>query len=425
MGNMSTEISDHSNYSKTLSLHSPVFYAVLVAITFMVTSCGSEDKASDHSSAWIGTWSTSQQLVEPRNMPPEPGLEGNTLRQVVHVSLGGDSLRITFSNSYGTSPLTLNEVHLAVSEDSSTIQPDTDKTLYFDGKKQVTIPIDSTAITDPFSFDLKPQSNVAITINYGAVPSSLTGHPGSRTASYLLEGNHVTDTTFKNAGQKNRWYTIRSIEVLAPDSAASIIALGNSTTDGRSSGINQQARWTDHLARRLHDNPRTGQISVLNQGIGGNCVLKDCLGPSALNRFQEDVINQPKAKWLIIMEGVNDIGGSKGEEGAALVANRLIDAYKAMIDEAHAHDMKVYGATLTPFGGSFYDSPAHRDAWKKVNDWIRNSGEFDAVIDFAAALQDPENPARLLPKADSGDHLHPSPQGYRMMAESIDLELFK
>ncbi|HLR25706.1 MAG TPA: SGNH/GDSL hydrolase family protein [Fodinibius sp.] len=399
---------------------------ILLALLFIVSSCADrEDIVGDQDRAWIGTWSSSQQLVEPRNMPPEPGLEGNTLRQVVHVSLGGDSLRVTFSNSYGNAALTIKEVHLAVSEDSSTIKPDTDKALYFDGKKKVTIQPDTTATTDPFSFDLQPKSNIAITINYGEVPSSLTGHPGSRTTSYLLEGYQLSATTFENAGQKNRWYTIRSIEVLGPDSAASIIALGNSITDGRSSGINQQARWTDHLARRLQANPGTDHISVLNQGIGGNCVLKDCLGPSALSRYQDDVLNQPKAKWLIIMEGINDIGGSQGEEDAAQVTKDLIDAYKIMIEKAHAHDMKVYGATLTPFGESFYDSRAHREAWKKVNDWIRNSGEFDAVIDFAAALQDPENPGQLLPKADSGDHLHPGPEGYRMMAESIDLQLFK
>jgi lysophospholipase L1-like esterase len=424
---MSTKKSHILTFSKSFSLYFPTLYAGLFAILFTFLSCsGNGDEASDLDRAWIGTWSTSQQLVEPRNMPPEPGLEGNTLRQVVHVSLGGDSLRVTFSNSYGTSPLILNEVHIAVSKDSSTIKPNTDKTLYFDGKKQVTISPDSTITTDPFSFSLNPQSNVTITINYGEIPSSLTGHPGSRTTSYLLKGNHASATTFETAAQNNRWYTMRSIDVLAPDSAGSVVALGNSITDGRSSGINKQARWTDHLARRLQANQKTNHISVLNQGIGGNCVLKDCLGPSALSRFQEDVLNQPQAQWLIIFEGVNDIGSSKGEEGAAqVVAEDLINAYKTMIDKAHGHDMKVYGATITPFGGSFYDSPSHREARQKVNEWIRNSGKFDAVIDFAAALQDPENPAKLLPKADSGDHLHPSPEGYRMMAESIDLQLFK
>lgn len=399
---------------------------LLFVLLFVISSCtDSENNADDQNRAWIGTWSTSQQLVEPRNMPPEPGLEGNTLRQIVHVSLGGDSLRVAFSNDYGNAPLTLNEVHLAVSDDSSAIKPETNQTLYFDGNKSVTIQPDTTATTDPFAFDLQPQSNVAITIHYGEVPSELTGHPGSRTTSYVVDGNQLSATAFDSSGQKNRWYTIRSIDVLAPDSAASVIALGNSITDGRSSGINQQGRWTDHLARRLQANPKTDHISVLNQGIGGNCVLKDCLGPSALSRFQADVLNQPQAKWLIIMEGVNDIGGSQGKEGAAQVAEDLIEAYKTMIDKAHAHDMKVYGGTITPFGESFYDSPAHRKAWKKVNEWIRNSGEFDAVIDFAEALEDPENPARLLPEADSGDHLHPSPQGYRMMAEAIDLTLFK
>lgn len=293
---MSSSIRNHLRIGKKLFSHSLALYAVMIALTFTISSCVDRKDEAGEQRAWIGTWSTSQQLVEPRNMPPAPGLQGNTLRQIVHVSLGGDSLRVTFSNSYGTSPVSLNEVHLAVSEDSSTINLATDKVLQFNGKPQVTIPPDSTVTSDPFHFNLEPQSNEAITINYGKISPNVTGHPGSRTTSYLLEGNKISATTFENAAQKNRWYTIRSIETMAPDSAASVVVMGNSITDGHSSGINKQARWTDHLARRLQANSGTKHISVLNHGIGGNCILKGCLGPSALSRFYADVINQPKAK---------------------------------------------------------------------------------------------------------------------------------
>ena len=163
----------------------------------------------------------------------------------------------------------------------------------------------------------------------------------------------------------------------------------------------------------------------MNKGIGGNCVLRTCLGPSAISRFERDVIHQSKVRWLIILEGINDIGQVHTAEAAATIANDLIAAYESMIDSAHVKDILVYGATLLPFGGSFYDNPNSEAAWKTVNKWIRNSGRFDAVIDLDEALRDPANPLHLLPDADSGDHLHPSERGHRMMAEAVDLTLFK
>jgi len=397
-------------------------------LVFIFSSCNNiQNTSTNQDGDWIGTWDPSQQLVEPRNMPPKPGLSSNTLRQIAYVTLGGDSLRMRLSNSFGTTPITLDEVHIAeaVSADSSAIVANTDRSLTFDGKKSITIPPHSTIKSDPFHFTLKPLSNVAITIHYGDISPNLTGHPGSRSTSYLVKGNKVSATTLPNAARTNHWYTIDGIDVMASRSASSIIVLGNSITDGHASGTNQNGRWTDDLARRLQKNPETQEISVLNEGLGGNCILHGCLGPTALSRFKRDVINKPKVKWLIILEGINDIGGSRGEKNAAIIGDRLIDAYKWMINVAHDHNIKVYGATMTPFGGSFYDKPGHTAAWKKVNKWIRNSGRFDAVIDFDAAMQDPDHPLQLIPKGDSGDHLHPGPLGYQMMANTIDLKLFK
>ena len=374
---------------------------------------------------WVGTWSTAPQLVEPRNMPPEPGLSHNTLRQVVRVSLGGDSLRVRFSNEFSTSPVTLAAVHIAVSAGGSAIDTNTDQALRFDGKTQLTIKPGAAVTSDPFRLALKPRTDVTITIYFGDTPPDITGHPGSRTTSYLLPGNKVSAPDFSGAVQTEHWYIINCIDVMATDSAAAIVVLGNSITDGRGSGTNKQNRWPDELARRLQENPNTRHVAVLNEGIGGNCVLRDCLGPSALRRFGHDVINQTKAHWLIILEGINDIGQVQSAKGADALVHDLIAAYEQMIDSAHAKGIHVYGATLLPFGGSFYDTPDRESVWKRVNEWIRTSGRFDAVIDLDAALRDPANPLHLLPVDDSGDHLHPSETGHRMMAEAVDLTLFK
>jgi len=319
----------------------------------------------------------------------------------------------------------MNAVHIAVSEDSSTINPNTDKALSFNSKHEVTIQPRTAVTSDPFRFELKPLSNVTITIYFGDTSPDLTGHPGSRTTSYILRGNKISETNFSGAAKTDHWYIIKGIDVVAPKNAAAVVVLGNSIADGRGSGTNKQDRWPDDLARHLQANPGTREVAVLNEGIGGNCVVAGGLGPTGLSRFERDVIKQPKVKWLIIFEGINDIGTSRGPEASAIVADRLIDAYKWVIKVAHSHGIKVYGGTLTSFAGSFYDRPGHQEAWKKVNDWIESSGAFDAVIDFDAAMRDPANPLHLLPKADSGDHLHPSELGHQMMADAINLKLFK
>jgi lysophospholipase L1-like esterase len=380
---------------------------------------------SNSADVWIGTWATAPQLVEPNNMPPKAGLSINTLRQIVCVSLGGSRLRVRFSNEFGTSPVTLDTVHIAASTGGSAIDPATDQALLFDGKPKVTIAPGTAVTSDSLEFALKPRTNVAITIHFGDTSPAVTGHPGSRTTSYLLPGNQVSSVDFSGAVQTDHWYIINRIDVVAPESAAAVVVLGNSITDGRGSGTNKQNRWPDELAIRLQENLDTRQVAVLNMGIGGNCVLRNCLGPAAQSRFDRDVLAQNGVRWLIILEGINDIGGSRGADGATSVANNLIAAFGQMIDSAHAKGIRVYGATLLPFGGSFYDSPDHQAAWKQVNEWIRSSGRFDAVIDLEAAMRDPTNPSRLLPAADTGDHLHPNETGHRMMAEAVDLTLFK
>ena len=419
----------------TILKHSQLFhhsFAVLPALAgllfiFIFVMCYKpiSTHTSNPDERWVGTWSTAEQLVEPRNLPPEPGLTNNTLRQVIHVSIGGSRLRVKFSNEFSTSPVTMKAVHIAASAGNSAIVPETDKELMFDGKPQYTMAAGTAVTSDPFDFKLMPLSNVTITIYFGETSPDVTGHPGSRTTSYILTGNNVSAKEFSNAVQTDHWYTINGIDVVNRDSAAAVAVLGNSITDGRGSGTNKQDRWPDELSIRLQSNPATRHVAVLNEGIGGNCVLRMCLGPSALSRFKRDVLEQSGVRWLIILEGINDIGQAHGAEGSAKVATDLIAAFKQMIDSAHASGIRVYGATLLPFGGSFYYTPDHESAWKTVNEWIRSSGRFDGVIDFDAALRDPANPLQLLPIADSGDHLHPSELGHRMMAEAVNLALFK
>lgn len=399
------------------------FSAGLLLAAALGGCAGSSGPQPSQNEAWVGTWGTAPQLTEPSNLPPEPGLSGNTLRQVVHVSLGGSRLRMHFSNAFGTDPVTMEEVHLANAMGGSAIDPSTDHALTFGGRTSVTIPAGETVTSDPFDYPLAPLSDVAITIKFGDTSPAVTGHPGSRTTSYLQAGNAVTAPEMPSAERTDHWYIITGIDVVAPEAAA-VVTLGNSITDGRGSGTNKQNRWPDELARRLQADPQTQQVAVLNMGIGGNCVLRQCLGPSALDRFERDVLGQSGVRWLVILEGVNDIGGTQGADAADAVAQDLIAAYQQMVERAHARNILVYGATILPFGGSFYDTPERESARQTVNEWIRTSGVFDAVIDLDAALRDPADPTRLLPEADTGDHLHPNETGHRKIAEAVDLQLF-
>jgi lysophospholipase L1-like esterase len=374
--------------------------------------------------AWVGTWGTAPQLVEPANLPPAPGLAGNTLRQIVRVSVGGNQLRVRFSNAYGATPVTLNSVHIAGSAGGSAIDPATDHALTFSGQRGVTIPPRRATVSDAFAFPLQPLSKVAITIHFGTTSTDITGHPGSRTTSYLQPGEATAAVGLPDAVETVHWYILTGVDVATEDSGAAVVVLGNSITDGRGSGTDLHNRWPDELAIRLHANQPTAKVAVINQGIGGNCVLRDCLGPSALSRFDRDVLGQSAVRWLIILEGVNDIGQAAGAEASAAVARGLIAAYRQMIGKARAQSIKVYGATIMPFGESFYDHPEREAARQTVNEWIRTSGAFDGVIDTDAALRDPERPTHLLPAADTGDHLHPNELGHKLIARAVDLGLF-
>lgn len=406
-----------------------VLFAWIFAVSFFITACnntkninvGNESSRPDN---WVGTWATAPQLVEPGNLAPEPGLSNNTLRQIIRVSVGGNKIRLRLSNKYSKDSLFINAVTVALPTENGNVNPATITELNFNGSKGFSIAPCSDIYSDPVSFNLKSNSLVAINICYGNTTKSVTGHPGSRTTSFIVTGDQTKIAGFKDAVKTDHWYSIMNLDVQTEKPFYAIAILGNSITDGRGSGTNKQNRWPDILSQKLLANPSTQNIGVLNFGIGGNCVVRGGLGPTALNRFDYNILNQRGVKWLIVLEGVNDIGGIKNPKDAPVLAQELINAYQVMIDKAHARGIKVYGATILPFAKSFYDTPFRLEAWTTVNKWIRTSGKFDAVIDFAKLMESDE-PGVILSDMHDGDYLHPNQEGYKKMGMSIDLNLFQ
>jgi len=386
------------------------------------------DNNSDEGSCWVGTWASSPQLADSKDVPAKfTSTSSVTLRQVVRVSTGGERMRIRFSNAFGKTPLVLSGVRVAMSEGASTVKSDTAKDLIFGGQKSVSIPAGALMISDPLEFPLPALADVAITIYLQSAPVDVTSHPGSRTTSYMVPGNFVSATSMLQAVKVDHWYYINGIDVNSPDCGGSVVVLGDSITDGRGSTTNGNDRWPDLLSHRLQALPEMRRIGVLNHGIGGNRLLRNSLGPNALARFDRDVLAQTGVRWLIVLEGVNDIGTrltAKDENEGWATAEDIIAAYQQIITRAHAHGIKVFGATILPFRGSSYFSPETDLDRQKINQWILTSGAFDGVVDFDKITRDPQFPDRLLPAFDIGDHLHPSPAGYAAMAEAVPLSWF-
>ncbi len=379
---------------------------------------------ADTTKIWVGTWVTGPQLVEPGNNPPSPGLTDNSLRQVVRVSIGGDTLRVKFSNQYSEDSVEIKAAKIAVSSGADAVYDSTSITLTFDGNAEIAMEPGMEIISDPIAYDLQPRMDLAITIYYGKTSETVTGHPGSRTTSYLITGNDTSMTDFSGAVTTDHWYNILGIDVLTPSTSTCVAVLGNSITDGRGSTTNMQNRWPDYLSNRFLANTGTENVGVLNLGIGGNCVINNCLGPRALDRYEHDILNQPGVRAAIIYEGVNDIGGISTRTSAANITNGLIEAYKIMIDSAHARGIFIYAATITPFKGFSYYNGYSESSRNIINEWIRNYDGFDAVIDFDKILRNPNDTASLV-SSYQDDGLHIDTAGYRQMVDSIDLDLFR
>lgn len=404
--------------------------AILAALVPAVGFCQSGPNAQ--AQTWIASWGASQQIPEPQNTLPQADLRDATVRQIFHLSAGGPELRVHVSNAFGTQALRFTSVHIArsLASSSSEIDPSGDRALSFAGAHDVTVPPGAEFVSDPIAYPVAPLSNLAVTFHLDDPPANETGHPGSRATSYYVRGDSVAAPVLSDAAKVEHWYQISEIDVRASPGAASLVALGDSITDGHGATTNGNDRWTDVLASRLQQSPATRDIGISNQGIGGNHLLSDGLGPSALARFDRDVLAPAGVRWLIVFEGVNDLGGlarmgDVSPANHAALVQRLISAYQQIILRAHAHGIRVFGATITPYMGSDYYHPGslNEDDRKAVNDWIRAAEHFDAVIDFDAVVRDPHRPDRLLPAYDCGDHLHPSPAGYRAMGDAVPLSL--
>ena len=358
---------------------------------------------------WTATWATAIEAPLAESDMPKTSMTNSTLRQVIHVSIGGDKLRMQLSNEKSQQPVEIKSVYIADTDGGKAIDQKTAKYLTFNGSRSVTIEPGKALYTDVAQYKLKPLQRLSVTISYGNTPVKATTHRGSRTTSYLAQGEVAPKADFAEVEKFEHWYSIAALEVEAPASTRCIACLGNSITDGRGTTTDAQNRWTDVLAEQLG-----GKVAVINLGIGGNCVISGGLSAPASERFDRDILAQQGVTDLVIFEGVNDIGGI-GDDGANTV-RMLTKFYTLFAKKAKEKGMRVYGGTIMPFKNSSFYSDTHEKARQAVNKWIRTADVYDGVIDFDKATLDPQNPEALQENLQS-DWLHPNPDGYKVMGE--------
>ncbi|KAI0096272.1 SGNH hydrolase-type esterase domain-containing protein [Nemania sp. FL0031] len=349
------------------------------------------------------------------------------------MSIGAERIRIRISNTFGGSALPITAASLALPTGGqagvSGIDTKTLRGLTFNGASSVTIPQGQVIYTDPIDVKIEPQSMITVTLysQAGQSGTSITGHPGSRTTSWMQQGNHVNESSVTGASTAH-WYFLNAVEAWAPKSTATLVILGDSITDGRGSTDNQNNRWPDLLIARMQKENITN-IAVVNQAAGGNTVLSGGLGPPLLQRYKRDLLDTAGVKYGLIFEGVNDIGSASADSGTqSRIGTSLESAFKTVAADAKAAGITMFGATITPFGGNgqAYSSPARDSARQTVNKWILAGGDgsYAASIDFAKFLANPSNAAVLASQYDGGDHLHPNPAGYQAIADQFPLSIF-
>ncbi len=420
-------------------------------IVLVILAFASTVVAQDH---WVATWAASPQSASfsfgrppqgaptpkmptaaPKpaaqdNQPPPfalpPNINGQTVRMIVRTSIGGSRLRVHLSNAYGTDPLAIGAAHIALQSKGSAIAPESDRVLTFSGKPSFTISPGALIVSDPVDLQVPKLGNLVISVYVPGDCSSPTVHlTGLHTTYISKQGDFAKAAEIADAATQQAWYWISAVDVLAPAASGAIVAFGDSITDGATSTPDKDQSWPSQLANRLSANKDTANIAIINHGISGNQLLADGAGVSALARFDRDVLGQPGVKWLILLEGINDIGISSMMGTRAVTADDLIAAHKQMIERAHLHGIKAIGATLLPYGGAMYFSEAGEAIRQAVNQWIRTGGAYDAVIDFDAALRDPKNPKEMRTEYFINDHLHPNDAGLKVMADAIDLSIFR
>jgi lysophospholipase L1-like esterase len=416
-----------------------ISFLSLLLFSAVLTATSRDVSEGDNNDHWVGTWSTSLH-------PPDLGVPGlantgfnnQTLRQIVHTSLGGRRVRVRFS-TFGANSVLVGAAHIALHTSGAAIVPGSDRALTFGGSPSITIPAGALVVSDPVDLDVPALSSLAISLFVPGKTAPAAWHFEARQTAYISPSGDFTANTVMpvdaTAPPIPAWYWLAGVEVVASEQTGAIVAFGDSITDGTQSTQDANARWTDQLGRRLMSQPGNPAIGVLNEGIAGERILHDSIGPNALARFDRDVLSQTGVTHVIVQLGGNDIGAgwpgglSPAEE---VTAEQIIQSHKQLIERAHARGLKIYGATLTPTQGFVVPgtpfgsySPANEVKRQTVNGWIRTSGAYDGVIDFDMVLRDPNFPARILPSLDSGDHGHPTDDGYKKLADAIDLKLFK
>lgn len=405
----------------------------LIAATVPIQAQSSA--AGDH---WVGTWATavvsapSEAQPQPAGGLPSPVLRFNnqTFRQFARTSIGGARVRVVLTNAFGTRALTIGGAHVALRGNGGAIVAGSDRALTFGGLQTATIPPAAILVSDPVNLAVPVASDVAIDLYFpgdtAASPSPLTVHAGSRQTNYLSSpGRHLGATELPGATPVPAWAFLARLEVVAPDRVGAMVALGDSITDGFNSTPDTNNRWPDHLAKRLAS---TGILmGILNVGIDGNRVLLDGAGVSALARFDREVVAQPGATHVFVLEGINDLGiGALFKDGPRPTTEELMAGHRQLIARAHAKGLKIVASTLLPYEGTTfpgYFTPEGETIRQAFNQWLRTSKEYDAIVDFDAVMRDPAQPSRMLAKYDSGDHLHPNDAGYKAMADAVDLTL--
>jgi len=396
--------------------------ALTTAGTAVVAGAGPAMASSNARGAhWVGTWESAQ--VQPgTNGLSASGFTDQTVRDIVHTSVGGSEIRIRISNVFGTAPLAVSDVHVAIRESGAATVPGTTRQVLFRGRRSVTIPAGDRELSDPVALAVGAETDLAVSIYFKQPTGPATWHPEADSTNYYsTSGDHSADTdATAYANTDSSWFFLDGVDVVNPSVKGAVVTFGPSTTDGNASTPNANERYPDDLARRLLALPKGQQMSVLNAGISGNELFADTGtdGQAAPVRFLRDAIDQTDVKAIIIWEGTNDILGNPN-----LPLNDFESVYEQLIDVAHAHGITVIGATLQPTEGTGGWTAEGNTLREAVNNWILTSGAFDGTTDFSTVLEDPANPAQLLPAYDSGDHLHPNDAGYQAIADSVSLRL--
>ena len=400
---------------------------MVVLILLLLCRCGAMAQPASPPLEWTASWASAQQRVCGQDGLPARSFEGATLRQTIHLSLGGREIRLQLSNLFGMQPLVVAAVRVARAQpgDPGGIEPGSSVDAFFNGRRGVTVPPGGQVMSDPIPLSVAPLSSLAVSLWIEKAPQCVTSHPGARATSFLLAGDHISDEVVTGSESMPHWYFLSAVEVEGRSNGA-VVAFGDSITDGHGSTTDGNDRWTDVLAARLVPL----HIAVLNLGIGGNRVLAAGIGPSGVSRFERDALSQAGVRTVILLEGVNDLGGldrlsvHSPKDHRELV-RRLEAAMTRMVKEAHRKGVRVLGGTMMPYAGSTYYHPGSADEADRqaLNAWIRSSGVFDGVIDFDKMARDPAEPDRLAPAMGSSDDLHPGPHGYRVMGDGVPLDL--